>query len=58
MAEQRNNDTPWPDLESLNGGNQLTTSTGVTADIFNVIVRALIYLYSKPDKEAKKETKT
>lgn len=58
MANQWNNDTPWPELEALNGGNQLTTSTGVTADVFNAVVRALIYLYSKPDKEVEKEAKT
>lgn len=58
MAKQWNKDTPWPELESLNGGNQLTTSTGVTADIFNVVVHALIYLYFKSDEEAKKEVQT
>lgn len=49
MAKQWNRDALWPDLKSLNGGNQLTTSTGVTADIFNAIVNALIYLYYKEE---------
>ena len=57
MAKQWDNNTPWPELESLNGGNQLTTSTRVTADIFNAVVYALMYLYSKADEEAKKEAK-
>lgn len=45
MAKQWDNDTPWPELELLNDGKQFTTLSEVTADIFNSIVNALIYLY-------------
>ena len=36
----------WPELKTLNGGNQFA-ETNVTYDIFNSIVDALLYLYYK-----------
>lgn len=33
----------WPELAKLNSGQQLTTNTPVTHEIFNTIVKALLY---------------
>lgn len=38
-----NKNTPWPKLEKLNNGEQFSTR-GVTSQVFNAIVNALLYL--------------
>ena len=34
----------FPDLRALNGGQQFTSSSPVTPEVFNAIVQALKYL--------------
>ena len=47
MATWNVTNPKWPQLEKLNAGSQFTEDTPITQEIFNAIVQALIYLYSK-----------
>lgn len=51
MAKWNTEKLHWPDLEKINGGEQLTIADPITQDLLNRIVNALIYLYFKEDTE-------
>lgn len=39
--------TKCPDLNTINGGEQLNAASPITADLMNAIVNTLLYLYYK-----------